>query len=260
MPFAQKLILTFSPLVLCLVMIVISVISAVSGIFIMRRSIPHKKLKIHNDIAGPLFSTVGVIYAVLVGFIVVVTWQSFDRANLDTQREANCVMDLYTDAGSFPVPVKIELRSLIGKYTKAVVKEEWKTIAWGQASPVAGEALEKIWKFYAGYTPETITQEVFFRESIQKLNQLDEFRLMRIMDSRHGIHPILWMVLITGAAVTVAFSFFFGSENLGSQIAMTVLLTIVIVLILFTILELDYPFSGGISIRPDAFQYILNRG
>ena len=57
--------------------------------------------------------------------------------------------------------------------------------------------------------------------------------------------------------ITVIFSFFFGSENLKAQLIMTTLLAVLIVLILFTILIMDFPFSGDMAVSPDAFKQVL---
>jgi len=50
--------------------------------------------------------------------------------------------------------------------------------------------------------------------------------------------------------VTISFTFFFGAESLNTQMVMAVLLAIIISLILFTILMLDYPFTGDVRISP----------
>jgi len=72
-----------------------------------------------------------------------------------------------------------------------------------------------------------------------------------------GIHPLLWFVLIGGALATISFTFLFGAENLKAQIIMVVLLSAVISLILFTIMSLDFPFTGAVSISPEPFKWIL---
>jgi hypothetical protein len=55
----------------------------------------------------------------------------------------------------------------------------------------------------------------------------------------------------------VAFTFFFGSENLYAQLTMTTMLAVLIVLILFTILIMDFPYSGDLSIPVTPFQQVL---
>jgi hypothetical protein len=84
-----------------------------------------------------------------------------------------------------------------------------------------------------------------------------ELRRQRIMDSRAGLNPMMWFVLIMGGASTVSFAFFFGAENFRAHIMMTVLLAATITLIMFTIFEMDYPFSGEISIPSEPFKAMI---
>lgn len=90
-----------------------------------------------------------------------------------------------------------------------------------------------------------------------KMNDAGELRRQRIIDAGTGIHPVLWFVLLLGGLITVVFTFFFGSENLVAQRIMTTLLAVLIALILFTILVMDFPFTGDLSVQPTAFQQIL---
>jgi hypothetical protein len=57
-------------------------------------------LEQHNDVAGFI---IGVLYAVLLAFVVVVTWQNFDRAEQIATHEAEVVEALYA-ATSRSVP------------------------------------------------------------------------------------------------------------------------------------------------------------
>ncbi len=252
MSFSQQLLFSLNPVLLCAIMLLLSMVLSVAGLLVTRVFISHQKLKVHNDVAGPIFSTLGVIYAVLLAFVVVITWQNFDRANTNVDQEANCLADLYMDAESFPEPSKRQIRSLLEEYSKTLINDEWPLLSQGRSSLKADEIVRKIWRFYTGYTPQSIADEVFFRESVDKLNNLGEFRRMRILDSRTGVPYLLWLVLVIGGVITVMFVFFFGTENFRAQLVMTVLLAALIALILFTILELDFPFTGAVGIKPEA--------
>ena len=48
----------------------------VGSLFLVMRFIPFHRLKSHNDVAGFIFSTIGVIYAVLLAFMVIVSYTS----------------------------------------------------------------------------------------------------------------------------------------------------------------------------------------
>ena len=77
------------------------------------------------------------------------------------------------------------------------------------------------------------------------------------MDSKIGLEPLIWFVLITGGFSTIFFTFLFGAENKKIQIIMAILLSVTISLILFTIMEMDFPFTGDIAISPEPFKMLL---
>jgi hypothetical protein len=129
-------------------------------------------------------------------------------------------------------------------------------LARGGESPKVQELLKRIWTEYSSYEPKTENEKIFFTESVRNLNEAGELRRLRLMDSRTGIHPMLWAILLIGGVATIGFTFFFGSENLWAQIMMASTLAIVVGLILFIILLLDFPFTGALSITSDAFRSI----
>jgi len=42
---------------------------------------------------------------VLLGFVVVSIWQSYDRSRYNVEKEANCLIDLYRNAESFAISI-----------------------------------------------------------------------------------------------------------------------------------------------------------
>ena len=258
MPFTQSLLYYIPTPILGAIIVSVFITISVSGLLVVNRMVHHTKLKIHNDVAGPIFEALGMTYAVLLAFVVVIAWQSFDKSNLNVEKEANCLVDLYRDSAAFPENIKGQIRPLIKEYTDTVIGEEWKMLSKGDESPRAHELLKNIWIVYASYEPKTENEKIFLAESARKLNEAGELRRLRLMDSRTGIHPILWSVLIIGGLTTIMFTFFFGTENRTAQIMMAAMLALVISLILFTILLLDFPFTGGLNISSDAFKHIVH--
>jgi hypothetical protein len=238
-------------------MILIALVTAVGGVLIVRHFIDVRKLKQHHDIAGPIFSTLGVVYAVLLAFVIVIVWQDFDRTQNDVLNEANYYADIYRDSNGLSEPFRSELLASYDDYINAIIVDEWPRLARGERSMIVQEKSDKNWKLYAGYSPKTDVEKIYYEEILTKMNDAGELRRTRIIDAGQGVHPVLWAVLLLGGFITVAFTFFFGSENLGAQLIMTTLLAVVIALILFTILIMDFPYTGDMAIQPAAFQQIL---
>ena len=257
MPLIQLILLKVPTIALGTVIVAGVVAISICGLLIIRRFVGIEKLKIYHDVAGPLYHTLGVIYAVVLAFMVIIAWENFDRTDSNVSKEANCYADLCRDANGLSEPFRSQAKAATGEYVKALVEEEWPMLAWGGRSTRVHDLFTEIWDLYLSYEPKTEKEKVFFTASIQKLNEAGELRTQRIIDSRSHIHPILWTVLLAGGLITIIFSYFFVSERLRVQIVMTTLLSALIALILFTILVLDFPFAGDIRITPDAFRPIL---
>jgi hypothetical protein len=256
MTIMQQLILHVPMFILGLVMVGGAAAYAIAGVLVVRHFMPHGRLKTHHDVADPILGAIAAVYAVLLAFVVVVVWQSFDKSNANVQMEASYLADLYGDAEAFSPDFRQKACNLLRAYRQAVVEHEWKTMARGEMSPEAEKLMKKTWSLYTIYQPRTSTEQPFFDESVRKLNSLRELRRQRLMDSRIGLVPLLWFVLITGGLSTIAFTFLFGAENKKTQIVMAVLLSITIALILFTIMEMDFPFTGDVSISPGPFKIL----
>lgn len=257
MPITQQLILKIPMFILGLIMAGGAATFAIMGVLVVRHFIPHGRLKTHHDVADPLLGAIAAVYAVLLAFVVVVVWQCFDKSNANVQMEASYLADLYGDSEAFSPDFRQKACNLLREYRQAVVDYEWKTMARGKMSPEAEKSMKKIWSLYTTYQPRTSSEHSFFDESIRKLNSLRELRRQRLMDSRSGLEPLLWFVLFAGGLSTISFTFLFGADNKKVQIIMAILLSVTISLILFTIMEMDFPFTGNISISPEPFKMLL---
>ncbi|HEU5432122.1 MAG TPA: hypothetical protein VFU81_10690, partial [Thermomicrobiales bacterium] len=73
-----------------------------------------------------------------------------------------------------------------------------------------------------------------------------------------AVPPVLWLVLILGAALVIGYTYLYGVERLRAQLVMTIALTAIIALVLFVILVLDYPFTGDVRVEPDELTRALS--
>ncbi len=257
MPFQQWILLNVSTWVIALVMVSVAVGIAVGSVLLVRRLVDISRFKEHHDIAGPIFSTVGVIYAVILAFVLVIVWQDFDQAQNDAIQEANYFIDISRDVMGLPEPFRSKFLEANIKYIDAVVQYELPLMRGGGTSMEAQAAAQDVWELLVTFEPKTNSEQIFFSKILEKMNSAVEMRRQRLQDARTGLHPSLWFVLLLGGIITVVFTVFFGSENLSAQLIMTTLLAMLIALVLFTILIMDFPYSGDLSISVTSFQQAL---
>lgn len=63
--------------------------------------------------------------------------------------------------------------------------------------------------------------------------------------------------MMIGGILTIAFTFLFALEPPWFHRLSIAALTVVVVLVLFTIYRIEYPFTGNIRVEPDAFEIVL---
>ena len=239
--------------------VVIGITLSLAGLNIVRRAVPHTTLKQHNDVVGFVYAVVGVVYAVVLAFTIVVCWEQYDGAERNVEQEASVVGDLYRDARGFGESDRDAnvIQAALVRYVQAVVWDEWAMLARGEESEWAKTQYEQIWRAYYDYHPTTAQQFSFFDESLRKLNELGDHRRARLLDSRSALPTALWMLLIAGGAVTIAFTYLYGMESSWMHTLMVASLSGLIAFCLFLLLSLDYPFSGSAALQPYAFQQFI---
>src|SRR5271165_1156582 len=137
----------------------LAAVAAVVAVFVvlhavLQRRLRSEMLRRHNDVAGFLFSAVGVLYAVVLGFVVVVVWQKYDGAVSNVEGEVDAVADLYHVVDGFPPGIRSQIRSGLYDYAVTVVRVEWPAMERDQEVPMTGsEKLERVTYLVDTFSP-----------------------------------------------------------------------------------------------------------
>lgn len=67
----------------------------------------------------------------------------------------------------------------------------------------------------------------------------------------------LYVALVAGAAIVLAFAFLFGVDNKALQFTMTFLIAAMMGLLFGTIVCLDRPYSGPLRVSPTAWTLVI---
>jgi hypothetical protein len=237
-----------------------AVLLALLGLVIVRRVVSHHVLAQHNDVAGFIYATIAVTYAVILGFVTVTAWEQFEDARNNADREANVVADLYRLAEWFPETDRPQIKSALVDYATSVIDEEWDAMDRGNApSANTDAALDRLWDLYGQLEPGEAGQAAAFEDSMDRLQELGNARRMRLLESQAGIPGIMWVGLIAGGAITVAFAYGFGVERSRSHAVMLATLAASIALLLFMISSLNYAFHGDVRVQPDGMELVLRQ-
>lgn len=236
-----------------IVYLIIIVIASVVGLLVLRKYIHYSKMEAHNEIAGFIYAVVGVIYAVMLAFVVVTVWEKFSKAEEYVEAEVAHLVNLHRNANAFPDEQKRIIQSSCIQYAEDNLAYEWKAMNEGSHSSIAQQSYEKIWNVFISYHPSEEYQHDWYALSISELNLLAESRRARICSIQSDIHPFLWFLLIFGAIVTIGFSYLFGTKSQYAHLIMICCLSSSIGLVLLIINAFEHPFHGIINVSPEEY-------
>lgn len=232
---------------------------ATGGLLVVQRLVPQDFREQHNDVAGFIYAVLGVVYAVLLAFVVIAVWDEVESARETAELEANELAEVFSLAERFPEPERGRIQDLSRSYARIVVEEEWPLMRDHRVSARASETLNELRKTVQDFEPRTGSEQVLYDQGLTRVHDLSETRRLRILEVDQGIPSILWAALLIGGFVTVVFAYLFGLKSPVVHALMVAALALAVSGMLVTVDALEYPFSGDVRVQPDAFELVLRR-
>jgi hypothetical protein len=238
-------------------LIVLPTLVAIAGPIVVRRYVSLDVLRTNNEVAGFKFATVGVLYAVLLAFVIIAVWEKFSDAESDVSREAGAAAAIYRLVDGIEGEPGATLRNGLTAYLQSAITEDWAAMEKGEASPVATRALDSLYAAALAYKPTDQRGVAILSEILRQLSAMTEARRARLVKAAGIVPDIIWLVLFGGAILTIGFTFFFGTENLPAQSMMTGALALLILSGLLCIVSIDHPFAGAAKVEPIPIYEVL---
>ena len=213
----------------------------------------------HNDVSAAIFSIIGVTYAVLLAFVAMLAWEGFNKAKAASYSEAALVLDVVQMADGLAEPARTKLLDDMNRYTKAVIAIEWPAQAEGHVVRAGDRYLDELQGLALSLKPSSQADANFHALLLQSLMRLRDARQERLLAAESTIPGIVWIVVIVGGAITIAFSSFLGAPSVRMHLGMCCLLAVSGVLVLVLIIALSNPFRGDFRISTAPFDYALSR-
>lgn len=230
---------------------------SVGGLVLFRKAVSHTRLENANAVSGTVFQLAGVLYAVLVAFVVVVVWEQFSEAEDASGQEATAVADLLRDSAALPPESRAAIEQNLIAYTRTVVDVEFPKMHRGESVEEQSDELFRVWETYLTIQPETRNEIAFFDHAIVRLNDLGAARKMRVSTGESSVPGELWILLVGGGGVMMAFTFLFGTRDLVVHSLAVGLTSALLAFVLYLIFALEHPYVGDLSVEPTAFVNVL---
>jgi hypothetical protein len=219
----------------------------------VRRAYGLEHLKMNNEVAGFKFAVIGVLYAVLLAFVVVAVWEDFRHTESAVRDEAKAAVDLHRVIHALPRIQKDAVHQSLMSYLSDVRQKEWQTMRLGLPSPKVTDDLNMLSHAIFDLNPEGAREAALYAHALRLLTVITDNRDERLDSSDGTVPGILWLTLLAGGIITLGYPAFFGAENSRAQVLMTVSLAALVAFALVLGLALDYPFTGDLRISSKPF-------
>lgn len=237
---------------------------AVGAHCLFRRIVPPEKLVEQHAVAAALISVIGVLYSVVLGFLVGTVWTSFDAAQRTADREARYVAVAFYDASELPNPYRRAVQRKIAQYAFEVRDVEWLELSRGRIDPRARALLSDTIQLILAIPPpakpapgEFLRQVAIINATAESLRNIGDIRGERVAQARSRLPSVVFEALILGGLLVMAFTFLFGVKPLPLQMTMTALVAACIGIFFGLIVDLNTPYAGPVRVSPDVWTSII---
>ncbi len=210
--------------------------------------------------AAAVFGVLGVAFAVLLAFVMFLAFENYVRAHEGASREAVAISQLARISGIFPEPEGNELHDDLGCYARAVVSDEWPQMRQGRESDVVLGWISRMETTVNEMPIQDAKSEIALSHWLDEMAVRREGRRARLAEATPTIPAAVWLMLILGAVLTIAYLVVFADrrERWWTLAVMVGSITALIVSGLLVVSFLDRPYlEDGAYIAPSEMQTTL---
>jgi hypothetical protein len=228
---------------------IITVISVViSGALVLIRRKGSGRWRSQEHIHPSLFEFFTTLYAFFIGFAMVTLWSAFLATKTNVAREAESMMIVYRAAKH--LPGSEPFRQAMASYVKTVIDVEWGEMEKEIMSPEAGRRFDDIWaRFYELKGDPNKSGELY-----TNLTEASRQRSTRSTMLEGNLYPPVWVILIFGFIAVCYGLYFINREPTVVSLIYEFMIIFLVLSCVYFIYDLDTPFSGLMTLKPDAFR------
>ena len=227
--------------------IVAAVAAAVAGILLVRRRAPDGGFFHDGDRAAGIFGVLATGFSVLLGFVVFLSFESYDESRTGAESEALAVAQQFETAQFLPPEVRPRLGGELICYGRYVVGTEWPRLEKGQQRDEVNPWGIAMFRTIQTARPGSATEEAAYGKWLDQTSDRESSRLDRVHGAEGVIPWPLWAALAFAAVVIFVFMLFFADSGEPALIQAVQIgsVTAVLVTLLLLIRFLDHPYQDG---------------
>jgi hypothetical protein len=233
---------------------------AITAMLLVRRRAPEGSYFADGDRASGVFGVLSTGFAILLGFIVFLAFESYDASRAGAEAEALTVTQQVETAQFFDHVHAATLTGELVCYARSVVGVEWPQMASGKLGDRVSPWSAALFKTIGKVQPQSSTDDAAYGKWLDQTSDREQARRDRIHGAAGVIPMPLWIVLFFISIIIFVYMLFFADsgERALSQAALMGSVIAVVVSLLLLLQFLDRPYHRGSgALRPAAMERTL---
>ena len=233
---------------------------AVAAMLLVRRRAPEGSHFKDGDRASGVFGVLATGLSILLGFVIVLAFQSYDTSRSGAETEALIVSQQYETAQFMPRPVARKLGGELVCYGRYVVFKAWPLMQAGAAGDTLNPWGVAMFRTLQTTNPRTVPEQTAYAKWFDQTSDREAARNDRLHGAAGVIPWPLWLVLFFSASAIFIFMLFFADSEEHAIVQGMMIGSVVAVLAasLLLLRFLDNPFQSGVGgLRPVAMERTL---
>ena len=227
------------------ILIILAVTSvAVGSMLLVRRGAPAGSRFQDGDRASGVFGVLSTGFAITLGFVIFLAFESYDTSRSGAETEAEITMQQFETAQFMPRAVRAQLSGELVCYARTVVHQEWPEMESGALGNAFNPWGVAMFKTIQTVEPQSNAEQTAFDKWFDQRSDRESARQDRVHGAE-GVIPLpLWIVLLLSAGVIFVFMLFFADSAERAVVQATMMggVAIVITSTLLLLLFLDRPY------------------
>jgi hypothetical protein len=202
---------------------------------------------------------IGLLFSVLLAFVIASVLVDYDKARSDTQEEANALGAVYGFAHGIPEPAQSIWKRDSRHYTTLVIKQDWPLMNHQQSSEAAWTALNTLRDDVFAFKAVDAHEQHLQDKAIEKVQDIYDARRTRVELVNAGVPDFVGYSLLGGAFLVALFPLL-TKPHLTARLLIAVgIQALVVAGALYLVSVLNHPFSGAYRVESSAFEILLGR-
>jgi hypothetical protein len=233
---------------------------AIAAMLLVRRGAPAGSYFEDGDRASGVFGVIATGFAVLIGFVVFLSFESFDTSRSGAESEARIVLQQFETAQFLPADVRPVLSGELVCYARNVVYQEWPRMQSGTLASARNPWGVAMMETLQTTEPRSASEQTAYSKWFDQRSDREDAR----GDRTHGAEGVIplpvWIVLFLASGAIFIYMLFFAdsAERAIVQATMIGAIAMVITSTLLLLWFLDNPYHAGSGgLRPMAMERTL---